>query len=354
MTQTADPAKRPFSLGGAVFLRGRTGSGRARRRLLGTGGSEPWGRGGPSPGDGGVRARGAEAAGWGTRRGGSGRPAGRSGRGARSPPDLRAPRGRALLAAQAGRPPTAREGRTAAPRPSSPGPLGTAGPPQARRAAGLRERRLSPRPGGRSVPARPLPREGSAGCAALPSQVTSYISDTFAILAPPRDARADGPGRHWREAGAGPALSPLCSRPWRRGREEPRPMGREPPKGWSWRGRSTRQPAPAPPGLGAVPVCVHSGASPTGHLHDPRSCPARRPRGLAGVKTSEPKLRAADLGNSPVILDSFPRRAALHLHCKTRPGPEVMHCKCCLLPFLDIVSNDLPKITYTVFCRAQG
>lgn len=50
----------------------------------------------------------------------------------------------------------------------------------------------------------------------------------------------------------------------------------------------------------------------------------------------------------------FPSYAVLHLNCKRRPGPEVMLCKCCLLPFLDMVSNDLPKITYAVFCQAQS
>lgn len=50
----------------------------------------------------------------------------------------------------------------------------------------------------------------------------------------------------------------------------------------------------------------------------------------------------------------FPSYAVLHLNCKRRPGPEVMHCNCCLLPFLDVVSNNLPEITYAVFCQAQS
>lgn len=49
------------------------------------------------------------------------------------------------------------------------------------------------------------------------------------------------------------------------------------------------------------------------------------------------------------MLDCFLRHAALHLHYKRRLDPQVMHCKCCLLPSLDIVLNDLPKTTLSRF-----
>lgn len=128
-----------------------------------------------------------------------------------------------------------------------------AGLRRARRAAGLRGHRAgaataapTPRPGtGRS--ARPRPRPGGRRLAAtLPSQVTSYISDTFAILAAARvTRRRDGPGRHWQAGRAGPrGGARLPRRPPAQGRRGRRGA---PAAGEAWLGcrvKTRREPEP--------------------------------------------------------------------------------------------------------------
>lgn len=217
--------------------------------------------------------------------------------------DLRAPKGRAQVAAFAARLPTARgAGRPPKPPPLAAVPQAWVRPPapaRARRAPGA-----PPSPHGRGPvgPSTALPRAGTAGCAALPSQVTSYISDTFAILAvAPWRSAVTAPAVIGGRAGAGPArqsrarqwcAAPLTpAAPAQRGQGRtgllpfPPSPSRRPERALSrWRGLPERpelQPAPVSQGLslGSVSPCSRPEGG-DGATRDPqsaarRSCPAR-------------------------------------------------------------------------------
>lgn len=101
-------------------------------------------------------------------------------------------------------------------------------------------------------------------------------------------------------------------------------------------------------GFGLLIPCTSSSML----VHLPWVCLGKRPR--QEVHHGHPVQLLFSVISHLAGFRQFPSYAVLHLNCKRRSGPEAVHSKCCLPPFLDVVSNDLPKITYVVFCQAQS